>query len=87
MRGQLELEATYESRQNDFHFDQGEFATDAIPRSGAERNVGEWMPFGSFIRQESLRIVERRLPIDPRIVVKTVQQDIQITSGRNRIIA
>lgn len=56
--------------------------TDAIPRSGAERNERVRMPAGALFRQESFRLEGVRLGVDARIAMHSVDEQCHGNAGR-----
>ena len=61
--------------------------TDAIARTGAERNVGERMAADAVLREEALRVEFFRIREDSFVVVHSVNEHKDVGSGRNIVLS
>ncbi len=80
-----EAEVAHQRGQHDFDLEHCELLTDAIPRTGAERNERVPMPLESILRKKALRSERFWIFKNVRIVVHSVNEHWNGSSGWNDI--
>ena len=77
-----ELEATQQRGQHDFDLEDAVFLTDAVSRSGAERDKGVRVTAGAVLRSESLRSEGVRIIEDIWIAMHAIETHAHRSAGR-----
>jgi hypothetical protein len=86
-RDESEPEALRQRGHGQVRFEQGELVADALPRPGAERQIGELRTVGAALRQEAIRIEAVRIGPMRRKAMQDVRHQEREPAARQPIAA